>query len=262
MAAARRYSLTDEVASMKFLRIALLALLLAPSAAFAQVIGTYPNAQTPLFGTEQMIGNQSTTYPCVACTVTITPSMLAGYVASLTTDFSILYNNNGAISGLIPTATGSYCLDWTNLAAAPTLATCGGGSMVYPGAGIPVSTGTAWGTSITTLAELDTELGVTLPTLAGTNTFTGSLIQRVNRFARAFERLAGGRGEAVRGGRRALRAGPPGRGARGVPALPADRRELHAGSAGVPASAVGDDADREGSVKRGAAAGGTARAIS
>ena len=151
---------------MKRIRIfaAVLALFCA-APALAQQIGTYPPANTPLLGTEQMVGNQAASYPCVACTKTITPSMIAGYTASLAAPFSILYNNNGVIAGLIPSATGQYCLDWWNLDAAPALVTCtGGGGMVYPGAGIPNSTGTAWGTSYSTTGSGNVVLS-TSPTL-------------------------------------------------------------------------------------------------
>lgn len=138
-------------------RVLILAVLLAAclgcaATAFAQQIGSYPYATTPLLGTEQMVGNQAATYPCVGCTVTITPAMIADYTFGLAPAFSILYNNNGAPGGLIPSATGQFCLNWSSLTAAPTLVTCtGGGSMVYPGAGIPDSTGTAWGTSYATV---------------------------------------------------------------------------------------------------------------
>ncbi len=117
---------------MKRIRIfaAVLALFCA-APALAQQIGTYPPANTPLLGTEQMVGNQAASYPCVACTKTITPSMIAGYTASLAAPFSILYNNNGVIAGLIPSATGQYCLDWWNLDAAPALVTCASGSSAF-----------------------------------------------------------------------------------------------------------------------------------
>ena len=109
----------------------LAALLIAPFAR-AATVGGYPNASTPLNGTERILADQTSgSYPCVSCTVNITPSMLASYTASLTTAFSILYNNNGVIGGLIPSATGQYCLDWTNLAAAPALVTCTSGSSAF-----------------------------------------------------------------------------------------------------------------------------------
>lgn len=135
-------------------RVLILAVLLAAclgcsATVFAQQIGSYPYATTPLLGTEQMVGNQAATYPCVGCTVTITPAMIADYTFGLAPAFSILYNNNGAPGGLIPSATGQFCLNWSSLTAAPTLVTCS--SMVYPGAGIPDSTGTAWGTSYATV---------------------------------------------------------------------------------------------------------------
>jgi hypothetical protein len=50
------------------------------------------------------------------------------------------YLANPTVSGYVLTSTTSGTRSWTAL---PT-----GGSMTYPGAGIPLSTGTAWGTSI------------------------------------------------------------------------------------------------------------------
>ena len=117
--------------------------------AFAQQIGSYPYAATPLLGTEQMVGNQAAKYPCVGCTVTITPAMLAAYTVGLAPAYGLVYNNNGAPAGIIPSAAGQYCLDWPSTTSAPTLVTCS--STVYPGAGIPDSTGTAWGTSYATV---------------------------------------------------------------------------------------------------------------
>ncbi len=109
-----------------------LAALLSVPFARAATVGGYPNATTPLNGTERILADQTSgSYPCVSCTVNITPSMLASYTASLTAAFSILYNNNGVIGGLIPSATGQYCLDWTNLAAAPALVTCTSGSSAF-----------------------------------------------------------------------------------------------------------------------------------
>lgn len=127
--------------------------------AFAQQIGSYPYAATPLLGTEQMVGNQAAKYPCVGCTVTITPAMIAGYTVGLAPAYGLVYNNNGAPAGIIPSAAGQYCLDWPSTTSAPTLAACSS-SMVYPGAGIPISTGTAWGTSITPGTGVDAALGV------------------------------------------------------------------------------------------------------
>ena len=166
-------------------RVLILAVLLAAclgcsATLFAQQIGSYPYATTPLLGTEQMVGNQAATYPCVGCTVTITPAMIADYTFGLAPAFSILYNNNGAPGGLIPSATGQFCLNWSSLTAAPTLVTCSsGGGMVYPGAGIPDSTGTAWGTSYATTGSGDVVLS-TSPTLVTPALGTPSAIVLTN----------------------------------------------------------------------------------
>ncbi len=72
--------------------------------------------------------------------------------------YSIQYNNAGSFGGFLPAAIGTYCIQWTSLTAAPVPATCPSGT--YPGAGIVVSTGSAWGTSITPGTGVETALGV------------------------------------------------------------------------------------------------------
>jgi len=113
-------------------RFALLALLVLPVLAAAQEVGSYPNATTPLLGTERILADQSASYPCINCTVNITPAQLLTYFTS--GSFTL-----------------GHCVD---VASASPLqfgdagSACGsGGSMVYPAAGIPQSTGSAWGTS-------------------------------------------------------------------------------------------------------------------
>ena len=111
---------------------ALAALLIAPFAR-AGTVGGYPNASSPLNGTERILADQTAgSYPCVACTVNITPLQLSNYTAAQAGSFGLLFNNSGAIGGLAPVATGQYCLDWASLTAAPTLVTCtGGGSTAF-----------------------------------------------------------------------------------------------------------------------------------
>ncbi|MDA8119137.1 MAG: hypothetical protein M0Z85_03615 [Gammaproteobacteria bacterium] len=111
---------------------ALAALLIAPFAR-AGTVGGYPNATSPLNGTERILADQTAgSYPCVACTVNITPLQLSNYTAAQAGSFGLLFNNSGAIGGLAPVATGQYCLDWASLTAAPTLVTCtGGGSTAF-----------------------------------------------------------------------------------------------------------------------------------
>ena len=111
---------------------ALAALLIAPFAR-AGTVGGYPNATSPLNGTERMLGDQSSSgYPCVSCTVDITPLQLSNFTALQATSYALMYNNNGIIGSLIPSATGQYCLNWASLTAAPTLVTCvSGGSSAF-----------------------------------------------------------------------------------------------------------------------------------
>ena len=93
--------------------------------------------------------------------------------------YSLQYNNVGAFGGLLPGATGQYCLNWTSLTAAPTLVTCASGGMVYPGAGIPNSTGTGWGTSYSTSGTGSVAL-TTSPVLTTPNLGVPSAISLVN----------------------------------------------------------------------------------
>lgn len=88
-------------------------------------VGSYPNATSPLNGTERILADQSSSgYPCTSCTVNITPLQLSNFTAAQAASFGLLFNNAGAIGGLAPTATGQYCLDWASLTADPTLVTC------------------------------------------------------------------------------------------------------------------------------------------
>lgn len=125
---------------------ALLIALLLPLLASGQEIGSYPNATTPLLGTERILADQAASYPCTGCTVNITPAQLLTYYTS--GSFTI-----------------GHCLDVAStspLQFADAGSACGSGSMVYPGAGIPQSTGTAWGTSITPGTGVVTALGVNI----------------------------------------------------------------------------------------------------
>ncbi len=94
--------------------------------------------------------------------------------ATLTT-LSALTSANGssvpASAGTLPGSTGSFTLNdclkvglVSPLEVADAGAACGSGSMVYPAAGIPQSTGTAWGTSITPGTGVVTALGVNVGT--------------------------------------------------------------------------------------------------
>ena len=180
-------------------RVLILAVLLAAclgcaATAFAQQIGSYPYATTPLLGTEQMVGNQAAKYPCVGCTVTITPAMLAAYTVGLAPAYGLVYNNNGAPAGIIPSAAGQYCLDWPSTTSAPTLVTCS--STVYPGAGIPDSTGTAWGTSYATTGSGDVVLS-TSPTLVTPALGTPSAIVLTNGTGLPYSALTSGTNTAA-----------------------------------------------------------------
>lgn len=70
-----------------------------------------------------------------------------GYLDGVTS--SIQTQINGKESSLGNPSTDGYVLSSTALGVRSWIPPGSGGGMVYPGAGIPVSTGTAWGTSIT-----------------------------------------------------------------------------------------------------------------
>ena len=75
-----------------------------------------------------------------------------------------------AVSG---TVTSGHCTEFLNSTTIQDAgAGCGTSSMVYPAAGIAVSTGSAWASAITTLAELNTELSSSIPSTAATQTWT------------------------------------------------------------------------------------------
>lgn len=123
-------------------------------------VGSYSNA-TALNGTERILADQTSgSYPCIACTVNITPAQIVSYFTS----GSFTLNDCIKVAATNP------------LAFADAGLTCGGGSMTWPAAaGIAVYSGSnSWSTSITTLAGLNTELGVTIPSISGAIT-TGDL---------------------------------------------------------------------------------------
>lgn len=91
------------------------------------------NAMTVLFNGNVGIGNTAET---------LIPDQKLVVDGSVRFNNSLMPNNNAGTMGQVLTSQGS--------GVAPSWQTpSGGGSMVYPGAGIPLSTGSAWGTSIT-----------------------------------------------------------------------------------------------------------------
>jgi hypothetical protein len=87
------------------------------------------------------------------------PGRLASTVASIDNE------GNGTFSGRLTAPTAAFATSCTvNGSPVLTVAT-GGGGMVYPGAGVGVSTGSAWGTSINP---------ANIPLLNAANTFTGN----------------------------------------------------------------------------------------
>ena len=70
-----------------------------------------------------------------------------GYLSEVTSDVQTQLNGKEAALG--NPSTDGYVLSSTAAGVRSWIAPASGGGMTYPGAGIPVSTGTAWGTSIT-----------------------------------------------------------------------------------------------------------------
>lgn len=65
---------------MKLARLALLTLLLAvPAIGSAQEVGSYPNANA-LTGTERILADQASSFPCTGCSVNLTPAQISTYL--------------------------------------------------------------------------------------------------------------------------------------------------------------------------------------
>lgn len=101
---------------MKLTRLALLALLL-PAAALAQEVGSYPNANA-LTGNERILADQAPTYPCLNCTVNLTPNQIVSFLLdngvlfpSYTT--GVLYWNGSALSWSAASGTGNVSTSGT-----------------------------------------------------------------------------------------------------------------------------------------------------
>jgi hypothetical protein len=91
--------------------------------------------------------------------------------------YGVQFNNNGTLGSLIPPSTGTWCLDWTNLSAAPALINCGGGSGTVTSIGVttpgwltvsPSSINTSGTFAITGTVESNNLVLASAPT--GTNT--------------------------------------------------------------------------------------------
>lgn len=146
---------------MKRLIVLLVASLL-PTLALGQEIGNYPNATTPLHGTERILADQTSgTYPCIGCTVNITPAQILAWVTAqtaswsgtqtfatigattltLTTPLAVTSGGTGtATPSLVPGTNITITGTWPN----QTINSSGGGSMTWPAAaGIPCYSGSS-----------------------------------------------------------------------------------------------------------------------
>ena len=118
------------------------------------ISGTWPNQTINSSGSGGVTSFDAGTTGLTPATATTGVVTLAGTLAVAnggtgTTTPALVAGTNVTISGT-----------WPN----QTIKSSGGGSMVYPGAGIPLSTGTAWGTSYSTTGTGDVVLS-TSPTL-------------------------------------------------------------------------------------------------
>jgi hypothetical protein len=112
---------------------------------FATAI-TLGNTAVYLGNTTSSIGNLSlTNVTLVSVSAPVTPAQGGTGVSALTANNVIIGNGTGNVTFVAPGTTGNVLTSngttWTSTAAA---------GQVYPGAGIPNSTGSAWGTSYTT----------------------------------------------------------------------------------------------------------------
>jgi hypothetical protein len=94
----------------------------------------------------------------------------------------ILYASAANTLSKLTAGTNGYVL--TLAAGVPTWAAAGGGSMVYPGAGVAVSTGSAWGTSLSTpiigtYGGTGVNNGSNTLTLSGNNSFNQAIYSNV-----------------------------------------------------------------------------------
>lgn len=95
--------------------------------------------------------------------------------AALITLGILLAPSSAQISGFVtwkPPVTAGDCTKWLKPGIVEDAGACGGGSMVYPGAGVANSTGSAWGTSYTTTGSgtvipLQTSPTLVTPILTG-----------------------------------------------------------------------------------------------
>jgi fibronectin-binding autotransporter adhesin len=116
--------------------------------AFAQEVGNYPNASTPLLGTERILADQAASYPCTGCTVNLTPAQLSAYLAT-----------SGNL--LPPFVTGEFLtnngttLSWASPSGSGTVESCSAGQIAYYN---------ATGTTVTCLT-VGTNLSITSGTL-------------------------------------------------------------------------------------------------
>lgn len=92
----------------------------------ASEVGSYPNAAA-LTGTERILADQN------AVTVNLTPAQINAYILLGVSPYSFPFNNNGALTGLMPSSAGTYCLQWGSLSAPPVIASCPSGSFQVNG---------------------------------------------------------------------------------------------------------------------------------
>jgi hypothetical protein len=115
------------------------------SSAWSAISGTGTTGFPITIGSTS-IASGSTTTSLAGLTVDgVTPTVF-GYLDPTS---SVQTQINGK-AGISATPTAGHCAEWLSATVIEDAgAACGTGSMVYPGAGVAVSTGSAWGTSLT-----------------------------------------------------------------------------------------------------------------
>jgi hypothetical protein len=144
-----------------------------PPTGLAVQVGTvtYQN-----FSTGQIYVKQTTPLAVSASTITGTVAVANGGTGIATTpaNGALLIGNGSGYTSATLTAGSNITI--TNTAGGITIASTGGGGMVYPGAGIAVSTGSAWATSLSSTAPAFTT-SVTSPSIVITSNSTTTTLQ-------------------------------------------------------------------------------------